>query len=84
MNVRGNANIVLYRISSSGNSPIKWVRPGDINEDTYTKVSLTFKSHRPELRALYVYTEYRRTPYTEWFEIENNSLKLERGTRVTR
>ncbi|MDD2391577.1 MAG: hypothetical protein PHU94_01395 [Bacilli bacterium] len=83
MRVRGNARIVLYRIASEGNSSISWILPTDINENTYTEKTLTFEPHKPTLTALYIYTAYRTTAYTEWFEIEPGSLKLEKGIVAT-
>ena len=83
MRVRGNARIVLYRIATEGNSSISWILPTDINETTYTERTLTFEPHKPTLTALYIYTAYRTTAYTEWFEIEPESLKLEKGIVAT-
>lgn len=83
VNIRGNANVVMYMISTSGNSAITFATPSSLSETDFRNLKLKFRSHRPTLTAIYVFTTWRTTPYTEWFEIEKNSLKIEKGSEAT-
>lgn len=83
MIARGNARVVLYLISNSGNLSLNWLNPSGLSEQEFKRFSFTFTSHRPELTALYIYTAWRANPYTEWFEILRDSIKVEKGNMAT-
>ena len=84
--LRGNANINLYLISSAGNEALHWVNREDLSTTDYRLYTITFtsKSDR-DVQNLYICTRYGASNSTigDWFEIENNSLKLEYGSVPT-
>jgi hypothetical protein len=80
--IRGNASLVIYNISESGNRPVSFVSPDKLSETEFTRFTLSYTTHA-DVYAVYLYTRYRSENYTEWFEVEPNSLKLEFGNKAT-
>ena len=80
--IRGNASLVIYNISESGNRSVSFVLPEHLSETEFTRFTLSYTTHA-DVYAVYLYTKYRYDNYTEWFEVEPNSLKLEFGNKAT-
>lgn len=80
--IRGNANLVIYNISEFGNRSVSFVSPDNMSETEFTRFTLSYTTHA-DVYAVYLYTKYRYDKYTEWFEVEPDSLKLEFGNKAT-
>lgn len=81
--VRGNTNIVVYMISTSGNLPLSFIDKSELNTTEFRYFSLTFRPHREQLTQIFIYTKYGTTLSGDWFEIARGSLKLEKGNKAT-
>lgn len=84
--LRGNANMNLYLISSSGNYSLSWVNRVDLSTTDYRFFSITFTSRSDrDVSNLYICTRYgtSNSSVGDWFEIAPNSLKFEKGSTAT-
>lgn len=82
LRARGNIDIRVFRISSTGNSSIRFVERNELSETEFRDFSMTFRPHRDELTAIYLTTGYS-TGVSGWYEVDENSLKLEKGNKAT-
>lgn len=84
--LRGNANMNLYLISSSGNQAYNWVNRNELSDTEYRFFNIPFlsKSDR-DVSNLYICTRYgtSNSSVGDWFEIEPYSLKFEEGNKPT-
>lgn len=96
--IRGNANINLYQLCTwkedeNGETPTEspnishyFVSRAALDEEEYKTFSITFKLLAGrDLTQLYICTVWgeANTFVGDWFEIEPNSLKLEKGNKAT-
>lgn len=86
-NMRGNANIVFYQIcSEGGNYSMVWVTRAKLSETDYQRFTITFSVAESRVfEDVYICTQWGdgNTLVGDWFEIEPNSLKLEKGNKAT-
>lgn len=82
--VRGTADVVFYEINEGGNVNHHWIKKADLSDTVYQNYTITFTvaTNRTFVDA-YICTKYGTTAAGEWFEIEPNSLKLEKGNKAT-
>lgn len=84
--LRGNANMVLYKLCSGGNEQMYWANRAELSptEYQYYSISFSFPSTKT-LNSLYICTRYGTTNSAvgDWFEIRPYSLKLEKGSIAT-
>lgn len=84
--IRGNANIVFYEINEGGNVSHYWIKRAELSETDYHQFSITFIVGESRVfQDAYICTQWgdANTLVGDWFEIEPNSLKLEKGNKVT-
>ena len=84
--LRGNANMNLYKLCTGGNESINWVNRSQLSITEYKPFSITFTYPSSKtLNQIYICTRYgtSNTSTGDWFEIKPNSLKLEKGSIAT-
>ena len=84
--LRGNANMNLYKLCTGGNESIYWVNRSQLSTTEYRHFSITFTYPSSKtLNQIYICTRYgtSSTSIGDWFEIKPNSLKLEKGSVAT-
>lgn len=84
--LRGNANMNLYLISSSGNQAYNWVNRNELSDTEYRFFNIPFLSRSDrDVSNLYICTRYgtSNSSVGDWFEIEPYSLKFEEGSKPT-
>ena len=84
--IRGNANIVFYEIREGGNKANFWIGRDSLSETEYNLFSKTFIVDAGTVfKDAYICTQWgdANTLVGDWFEIEPDSLKLEKGNKVT-
>lgn len=85
--MRGDANINLYKICTGGNESVHWINRNDLSIVEYKKFSLTFNSPNSNktMNQVYICTQYgaANSKIGDWFEIKPYSLKLEKGSIAT-
>lgn len=84
--LRGNANMNLYKLCTGGNEAINWINRSQLSTTEYKPFSITFTYPSSKtLNQIYICTRYgtSNTSTGDWFEIKPNSLKLEKGSIAT-
>ena len=85
--IRGNANVVFYQICSvGGNYSAIWITRAKLSETDYQPFAITFSVAESRVfQDVYICTQWGdgNTLVGDWFEIEPNSLKLEKGNKAT-
>lgn len=84
--LRGSANMNLYKLCTGGNEAISWVNRSQLSTTEYRPFSITFTYPSSKtLNQIYICTRYgtSSTSTGDWFEIKPNSLKLEKGSVAT-
>lgn len=85
--MRGNANVNLYEINSSGgNMAYGWIKKNQLSEEEYRVFQMIFIVDESRVfDHLYICSQYgdENTLVGDWFEIKSCTLKLERGNRRT-
>lgn len=84
--IRGNANIVFYEINDGGNVSHHWIKRAELSETDYQQFSITFIVRESRVfQDAYICTQWgdANTPVGDWFEIDTNSLKMEKGNKAT-
>ena len=84
--IRGNANIVFYEINEGGNKANYWISRASLSQTDYKRFSKTFIVDENKIfKDVYICTQWGddNTLVGDWFEIEPNSLKLEKGNKAT-
>lgn len=84
--IRGKANIVFYEIREGGNKANFWISRATLSETEYKMFSKTFIVDAGTVfKDVYICTQWgdANTQIGDWFEIEPDSLKLEKGNKAT-
>lgn len=84
--LRGSANINLYLISSGGNIAFNFIKRDELSDTDYKHFDITFPTRDDrDISQLYICTRYgsNNSSVGDWFEIEPNSLKVEKGDKAT-
>ena len=84
--IRGNANMNVYTINTGGNQAFTYVNKEDLDEKEFKLFSLTFRvTGNRVIQEIYPCSRYgeANTLVGDWYEIQENSIKLEEGEMCT-
>lgn len=84
--VRGNANMSLYTINTGGNQAFTYINKEDMDENEFRLFSVTFRvTGDRTINQIYPCSKYgeSNTLVGDWYEIKENSIKLEEGEICT-
>lgn len=84
--VRGKANMSLYTINTGGNISFTYINKKDMDENEFKLFSVTFRvTGDRTINQIYPCSKYgeSNTLVGDWYEIKENSIKLEEGEICT-